>query len=89
MRTDEPSTETAVSYRVIQQVAAATGTDPLDLDPLYETIDPEALDAVFDTATPPEASVTFTLADCEVTVYGSGEISVTPPDAAVDCSTSD
>jgi len=37
----------SASSRVVLAVAEATGTDPADLPPLYEVIDPDALDAVF------------------------------------------
>jgi hypothetical protein len=36
------------SSRVLRAVAEATETDPADLPPLYDVIDPDALDAVFD-----------------------------------------
>jgi hypothetical protein len=37
----------SASSRVVVAVAEATGTDPAELPPLYEVIDPDALDAVF------------------------------------------
>lgn len=39
------------SMAVVNAVAARRNADPLELPPLYEWIDPEALDALFD---PPE-----------------------------------
>lgn len=33
--------------RVIHAVAEHSGTDPTDLPPLYEAVDPDALDALF------------------------------------------
>ncbi|KOX92416.1 hypothetical protein AMS69_13700 [Haloarcula rubripromontorii] len=51
------SRETAVEYAynenqapseaVVAAVAAACNRDPLEMDPLYESIDPDALNAVF------------------------------------------
>lgn len=38
----------SVSEEVILAVAAATDVDPLDLDPLSEVIDPDALDALYE-----------------------------------------
>ena len=35
------------STRVVDAVASATNTDPVELAPLYETIDTDALDALF------------------------------------------
>lgn len=34
----------SASGAVVERVAEAEGVDPLDLDPLYEAIDPDALD---------------------------------------------
>ncbi|WP_458207937.1 HalOD1 output domain-containing protein [Haladaptatus sp. NG-SE-30] len=35
------------SEAVVRTVATATAVDPTELDPLYESIDPDALDALF------------------------------------------
>lgn len=35
------------SERVVETVAEATATDPLELEPLYDVIDPDALDRLF------------------------------------------
>lgn len=70
----------AISQRVVEAVADARGVDPLDLPPLYDSIDPDALDALFDHADS-GLSITelrFELEGCEVLVRGSGEIVVTP-----------
>lgn len=37
----------SVSWAVIETVAEESATDPMDLRPLYEVIDPESLDGVF------------------------------------------
>ena len=43
----QPSTS-AASTRVVDAVAAAEGTDPLDLGAtLYDVVDPDALDALY------------------------------------------
>ena len=73
------SSDDAVSQRVINAVADAKGVDPLDLDPMYDTIDPDALDALFRDG---EASLAgtelrFEYEDCEVRIEGSGEVSIT------------
>lgn len=36
------------SEAVVSAVGAATDSDPLSLPPLYEAVDPDALDAMFD-----------------------------------------
>lgn len=67
-----------ISETVINAVADAKGVDPLDLDPLCDVIDPDALDALFNPVFA-GASVTrlgFEMADCDVLVRGSGEVVV-------------
>lgn len=67
------------------------GVDELD-DVLFDAIDPDALDRLFDPGsrrpqTPAtgrnsrSAGVWFTFADHHVVVYGSGDIEIHPPDA--------
>jgi hypothetical protein len=36
-----------ISQTVVTAVAEVTGCDPIELDPLYEYIDPDAMDALF------------------------------------------
>lgn len=54
------------SEAVLRSVATITGVTAVELDPLYETIDPDALDALFEGNAP--ASVTFFYAGCRVVV---------------------
>lgn len=54
--------------KVVYAVANADGVDPIDLDPLYETIDPEALDALFEGTT--EGTIKFTYEGHDVVVRG-------------------
>ena len=56
-------TDDAVSMEVVTCVANATGTDPLELPPLYESIDPEALDRFVESVSSSTASVTFSYAE--------------------------
>lgn len=74
----------AVSQRVVDAVAAASDVDPLDLPPLYDVIDPDALDDLFadttSTGRTGSARVVFTLDGCEVTVSGDGTVDVSAPD---------
>ena len=71
---------TSVSNRVIQEVAKTLNEDPLELDPLFETIDPDALDSLFQNSKPahPNDRATFMMEGCQVTVFGTGRIDVTP-----------
>lgn len=64
------------SLRVVDALAAATGTDPLDLEPLYHVVDPEALDRLFRTDSSVSACVRFEYDDHAVTVRSDGTVTV-------------
>ncbi len=66
---------------VVSVVAAVTGADPTRMEPLYEAIDPDALDRVFDSTggdpgESPGTRVRFRYRGCVVTVHGDGRIVV-------------
>ena len=64
--------EPPVSERVVQQVAARSGTDPMELPRLYDAIDPDALDAVL--ADLPAGEVRFRYAGYTVSVENGGDV---------------
>ncbi|MDS0474662.1 HalOD1 output domain-containing protein [Natrinema sp. 1APR25-10V2] len=64
-----------ISHRVAEKVAAANGTDPLNLDPLYNRIDPDCLNSLFQDETS-EGYVEFLMAGCNVTVQADGTVEV-------------
>lgn len=77
----EPSAEaTSVSEEVVSAVAAARGRDPTDLDPLFEAIDPDALDGLYERdgfgRAQSSVRVEFTYCGCEVVVDVDGAVSV-------------
>lgn len=71
-----------VSETVIRTVADVTDVDPFEIAPLYDIIDPDALDRLFQPT--PSASrdvdsrVCFTMAGCQVTVTDNRVVTVTP-----------
>lgn len=69
-----------VSQRIVHAVAEETNSDPFDLEPLYNTIDAESLNALFEptkSGSPRAAgSVTFEYAGCEVTVDADNNVQV-------------
>ena len=72
--------EAAVTDEVVSAVAATKGTDPMDLDPLFNAIDPDALDALYERtgfgrAGVPER-VEFVYSGCRVVVSGDGSVTV-------------
>ena len=70
------------SEAVVVAVAAATRSDPLELPPLYDAVDPDALSDLFEPSPTGakrfEGTVTFEYADHLVTVEGEGTITVEP-----------
>ncbi|OIB57844.1 HalOD1 output domain-containing protein [Natrialba sp. SSL1] len=63
-------TDHTASLAVIEAVSTATDCDPTELPPLYDTIDPDALDALFSdqTATDVRPEISFTYDQYEVTI---------------------
>lgn len=69
--------ETPPSAAVVEIVAAATGDSATDLEPLYGTIDPEALDGLLAVDGDPTASwtsVSFAYVGFEIVVESGGTI---------------
>lgn len=68
-----------VTGAVVTAVADLTDSEPEDLEPLFATIDPDALEALFeptrDGVTRSPERVTFTYSGCEVVVSGDGTVS--------------
>ena len=63
-----------VHERVILAVAEANGVDQTELEPLYQTIDPEALDALFKPGV--EGTIKFSYGDHDVVVRGDGDATI-------------
>lgn len=61
----------SMSAAVVDAIAAADGVEPTDLEPLYEAVDPEALDDLFRTS---PGSVTFEFNGYRVTVTSAGDV---------------
>lgn len=68
---------TPPSIAVIDALSAYYGVDPLSLEPLYEVIDLEALDALFtgDDGSP-GLTVQFSYNGCEVEVLQDGTVEI-------------
>jgi hypothetical protein len=86
---NETATETVVntcssgdvSQTVVMAVAEAKGVDPVELEPLYTSVDPDALNNVFRPTVGDSTSsmrFCFSVADCDVVVQGDGDVLVTP-----------
>lgn len=81
-RTRFRATDRLASEAVVEAVAAATQSDPLDLPPIYDAVDPDALSNLFEPSSTGsrrfQGTVTFEYADHLVTVEGEGTITLEP-----------
>lgn len=77
---DETSYRTTgdqVAAAVVEATAEANGTDPLEMEPLYTAVDPDALESLV--GGPPDgvnAMVAFDYEGCRVTIHRGGRIEV-------------
>lgn len=71
-RTPRPCSRPSTS--VVGAVAEAKGVAAVDLSPLHDVVDPDALDALFDDRF--GGTVTLRYEDRRVTVYADGEVAV-------------
>lgn len=62
------------SETIVLEIANRTGVDPGDLPPLYESVDPEALDRLVQEQG--SFRLTFEYTEYEVTVFGAGCIAI-------------
>lgn len=81
---DDPK---SVTEAVIQSVAAETQTDPLELPPLYDTVDPDLLEKFSDLSVDEGSSIdtwmlSFEYADCEVRLDTGDCEAISRPEAS-------
>ncbi|GAA0660482.1 HalOD1 output domain-containing protein [Natronoarchaeum mannanilyticum] len=75
---DADADAASLTERIVESTTDVAGADPLDLPPLYDAVDPDALEALYDRDGADGPEVEFTYAGCGVTVRGDGSVSVTP-----------
>lgn len=84
VRAEYEWSSTSPSTAVVETVATAVGRDPTELELLYGSVDPDALDAlVHSTGRPAEGNtvtVSFVFAERRVTVRETGAVIVHPVD---------
>ncbi|WP_410767590.1 HalOD1 output domain-containing protein [Haloferax sp. DFSO60] len=68
-----------ISYRIIACVAELKDASPMELPPLTDSIDPEALDTLVESATTQRCSIVFPFAGTQVNVNGDGDVYVFIP----------
>ncbi|NKE38065.1 hypothetical protein GWG54_20180 [Natronococcus sp. JC468] len=63
-----------VTSRIITAIATETDESPLDLPPLYKTIDPDALESLLTSTNTPQFQVSFVYCGYQIHVYKDGTI---------------
>lgn len=66
------------STNVVLSIAALEGVGPVDLPPLAETVDPDALDKLFSPSADVDGSVSFEYAGYDVTISSDGKLEIVP-----------
>lgn len=75
----DPGGDRSIAELVTNALAAVSGTDPLDLPPLYQAVDPDALELVVrqpDSQPRQACFIGFTVGNWGVIVTGAGEIQI-------------
>lgn len=72
------STTQSLTVAVVEQVANRENVEPLDIPPLNDVIDPDALEALFDDPETAADRVTFNFHGYEVVVEGPEQVQATP-----------
>lgn len=78
------SSPVELSTAIVEVLAAVKEVDPHDVDRIAEAVDPDALNRLFTPmagADRSRGSVSFPIDDHRVTVEGSGEIEISPPNS--------
>ncbi|ELY78529.1 HalOD1 output domain-containing protein [Natrinema pallidum] len=66
----------SISLRVVEALADATNTDAHELEPLYNVVDPEALDQLFQSGSTADVSVEFEYHGVLVAVRSDGTVTI-------------
>lgn len=75
--------DTDVSQRVVEAVADYTDTDMLELPPLYDSVDPDALNKLIRSAS--DSHVTFEYAGYRITIDTQGAIQIDENSPPFEC----
>ena len=78
---NDPDSALPLTITIIQAIGTLTETDPLDLEPLANYIDPDHLEGLFNPTHPVRSqppTVSFRYAGCHITVESPTEMTITP-----------
>jgi len=70
----------SIAHRVVTAVGQANGTDPIELRPLAEVVDPDALNQLFETHGDGEIEVQFQYEGQTIFINHTGKVSLQPVD---------
>lgn len=78
----DPAADASASELLVRAVADISDTDPLDLEPLYETLSPDTLDDFVESGGRSDVGghVSFVFEGYHVRVYASGLLEIRPAD---------
>lgn len=69
-----------ISIGIVRAVAVLENTDPMELPPLYQVLDPEALDALVESNPGPPKRIEFDYYGYEVIVREGDHVTVVDPE---------
>lgn len=77
---NQPTEEKVVSEIVVSAVAELTNSDPVSITPLFDVVDPDALNAFFTVNqsgfNQSPDRVSFTYCDCDVVISAEGTVRI-------------
>ena len=77
----EPTADGSATEAIVSLVAQERDCDPLELDPLYGAVDPEALDSICRAATEGSVRISFEYAGFTVLIDGGGVVQLLPAES--------
>lgn len=77
--TYDPDTPGSLPEAVIELVSVAIGKEPKSMDPLFDVVDPDALDTLFRSREARTGRIEFRFCGCEVRAVSGGEVLVSGP----------
>jgi len=75
----QPSEHGSLASVILYLVSTATGNDPETMNPLYDAVDPDALESLIQSHEGETGQIEFCYCGCEITVTGDGKILVQKP----------
>lgn len=70
------SADRSLGWAIVSLASVATEEDPIEMEPLYDAIDPDALESLFRAKEPLPGQVDFEYHGCRVTATSDGEVRV-------------